>query len=215
MSHMLSLVASTATSIAALPAAPAAIAHDLWHPGVPIVEKVVRTLAIYAFLIAGLRLAGKRELGQLNPFDLVVLLLLANEVQNAVIGPDDSLVGGMVGAATLVSVNYLVVRYVFKHPRLGCYLAGDPVPLIDKGAVLAENLERNFISPAELAAAARRQGIERLDEVQACRLETGGALTFIPKMPTTDETRHKETLARLDAIEQQLRRLSGGTTPVP
>ena len=135
------------------------------------------------------------------------LLLLANVVQNAIIGPDDSLLGGLAGAATLLAANYVVVRYAYRHPWLGRAFAGNPVPLIERGTVLAANLERNFISPADLAAAARRQGIERLDEVQACRLETGGALTFIPKVPTTDETRHKDVLARLDAIEQRLQRL--------
>ena len=86
--------------------------HDMFFPGAPIIEKILRMVIVYAFMIIGLRLAGKRELAQLNPFDLVVLLTLSNTLQNAIIGNDNSVTGGIIGAAALLLINYLVVRFL-------------------------------------------------------------------------------------------------------
>src|SRR5713101_5939174 len=91
--------------------------HDLFALGIPVVEKIIRPILVYIFLIVGLRLAGKRELAQLNTFDLVVLLTISNTVQNAIIGDDNSLSGGVIGAATLLIVNYIVVRTLYGHQR--------------------------------------------------------------------------------------------------
>src|SRR5438445_13401636 len=93
----------------------AALWRDLFHPDVSILEKIIRPILVYAFLIAGLRLAGKRELAQLNAFDLVVLLTLSNTVQNAIIGNDNSVSGGIIGATTLLVVNSIVVRFLHFH----------------------------------------------------------------------------------------------------
>ena len=179
---------------------------DLLHPGVPLVEKVVRTIVVYAFLLIGLRLAGKRELTQLNPFDLVVLLLLSNTVQNAIIGEDNSLVGGIIGAATLLILNAVLVRALFHWGKLD-KIEGSPELLIRNGHVVRPHLERELITLAELEAAARRQGIESLAHVKHCRLETGGALTFIPKHPTDDEKRHHDLMLHLERIESVQRSL--------
>ena len=179
---------------------------DLLHPGVPLVEKVVRTIVVYAFLLIGLRLAGKRELTQLNPFDLVVLLLLSNTVQNAIIGEDNSLIGGIVGAATLLILNAALVRALFHWGKLD-KIEGSPELLIRNGHVVRPHLERELITLAELEAAARRQGIESLAHVKHCRLETGGALTFIPKHPTDDEKRHHDLMLHLERIERVQRSL--------
>jgi uncharacterized membrane protein YcaP (DUF421 family) len=176
------------------------MSHDLFALGIPIGEKLLRTAAVYFFLLVGLRLAGKRELGQLNPFDLVVLLLLSNTLQNAIIGNDNSLSGGIVGAAALLVINWLVVRYLYTHPVVARWLEGDADVLIDKGELQETRLTRELITRGELEAAARRQGIEGLHQVEMCRLEVGGALTFVPKVPTEDETRHRELLDRLDAL---------------
>ena len=174
--------------------------YDLVHPGVPVIEKVIRTVIVYAFLLIGLRLAGKRELTQLNPFDLVVLLLLSNTVQNAIIGEDNSLVGGILGAATLLVLNGVLVRTLFHWGKLDT-LEGKPDLLIRNGRVLRHHLERELITLAELEAAARRQGLESLAHVKHCRLETGGALTFIPKHPTDDERRHHDLMLHLERLE--------------
>src|SRR6187551_508677 len=92
--------------------------YDMFALGLPVLEKILRPIVIYVFLIVALRLAGKRELAQLNPFDLVVLLTLSNTVQNAIIGEDNSVTGGLVGALSLFTINYLVIRFLFKHRRL-------------------------------------------------------------------------------------------------
>jgi len=92
--------------------------NDIFVPGVPLLEKTIRTLVVYGAVLIGLRLAGKRELSQLNPFDLVVLLLLSNTVQNAIIGNDNSVIGGLFGAAVLLLTNHFLVRYLFKSGRL-------------------------------------------------------------------------------------------------
>src|SRR5689334_7590917 len=99
----------------------------------PVLEKMVRPVIIYGFLVIGLRLSGKRELAQLNPFDLVVLLTLSNAVQNAIIGDDNSITGGLIGATTLLAVNYLVVRFLFGHRRLDEIIEGKPATLIEDG----------------------------------------------------------------------------------
>src|SRR6266498_2358337 len=109
--------------------------HDMFALAVPLAEKVLRPVIVYAFLVVGLRLAGKRELAQLNPFDLVVLLTLSNTVQNAIIGEDNSVTGGLLGAATLLLVNWVVVRFLFRHPALERVVEGDATTLVDAGQV--------------------------------------------------------------------------------
>src|SRR5207237_7357474 len=106
---------------------------NMFALGVPIAEKMLRPVIVYVFLIAGLRVAGKRELAQLNPFDLVVLLTLSNTVQNAIIGEDNSVTGGLIGATTLLAVNYIVARYLYSHERLDRLVEGDCDVLIDHG----------------------------------------------------------------------------------
>src|SRR5450631_882787 len=108
------------------------MSSEMWNLTVPVLEKMVRPVIVYLFLVVLLRVFGKRELAQLNPFDLVVLMSLSNTVQNAIIGNDNSLVGGLIGAATLLSVNYLVVRFLFKHRRLDEFFEGRPSVLIEK-----------------------------------------------------------------------------------
>lgn len=177
---------------------------DMMVPGISIAEKVLRPVLVYLFLIVGFRLAGKRELAQLNPFDLVVLLTISNTVQNAIIGNDNSLLGGLLGAATLLVVNWLVVRWTFNHPRVERLVEGTPTLLVDRGVVNSEALARELVTADELRTAARRHGLLSLDDAERVVLETGGTLTFVPKTETTRVRRHEEILARLDAIQAQL-----------
>jgi len=183
------------------------IATDLFVPGVSILEKVIRTILVYVFLLVGLRLAGKRELGQLNPYDLVVLLLLSNTVQNAIIGNDNSLGGGIIGATVLLVVNYGVVRFLFLHPRLDRIAEGRAIEVVRDGRVLERRLRRELITRGELISAARRQGIDDLSQVACARLEVGGALTFVLKQPTVAERFQEELGQRLDRLEGKLERL--------
>jgi len=170
-------------------------------------EKILRTVVVYVFLLVGLRLAGKRELSQLNPFDLVVLLLLSNTVQNAIIGNDNSLIGGLVGAAALLVLNAIIVRLLYHFGKLDT-IEGRPDTLVRNGRILRHHMERELITVAELESAARRQGISSLAHVHECRLETGGALTFIEKEPTTEDLRHHELLGLIGQIEARQRELS-------
>src|SRR5689334_17503889 len=130
------------------------ILHNMFYLGLPVVEKILRPIFVYAFLIGALRLAGKRELAQLNPLDLVVLLTISNTVQNAIIGEDNSVTGGMIGAATLLIVNHWVVRFLYRHERLDQIIEGAPAVLIENGAVQIDCLARELISQSELEAAA-------------------------------------------------------------
>ncbi|MEP7088421.1 MAG: YetF domain-containing protein, partial [Gemmatimonadota bacterium] len=160
---------------------------ELFTPGEPIVAKVVRTIFVYFFLLLGLRLAGKRELGQFNPFDLVVLLVLSNTLQNAIIGNDNSITGGILGAGLLLILNYAIVRFLFLHPKIDKLAEGDNVVLVLNGELLEGALKKQLITKAELMSAARRQGIDSIGEIDCARLEVGGALTFVLKHPSSDE----------------------------
>src|SRR4051794_15426494 len=132
--------------------------HDILIPDVYVVEKIIRPVLVYVFLIVGLRLAGKRELVQLNRFDLVVLLTLSNTVQNAIIGNDNSVTGGVIGAITLLAVNYFVVRFLYNHERLEELVEGHAVTLVQDGELVHPTCAREFITAEELQSAARRQG---------------------------------------------------------
>src|SRR5690349_1713576 len=114
--------------------------QDMFVLNLPFLEKVLRPVLIYFCLVILLRVFGKRELAQLNPFDLVVLLSVSNTVQNAIIGEDNSLTGGLIGAVSLFGVNYVVVRFLFRHRRLDQILEGSPTKLVDGGKILEQNL---------------------------------------------------------------------------
>jgi uncharacterized membrane protein YcaP (DUF421 family) len=180
--------------------------HDMFVLGLPVLEKILRPVFVYIFLVIGLRLAGKRELAQLNTTDLVVLLTLSNTVQNAIIGDDNSVTGGIIGASTLLFINHVVVRYLYSHERLSHVVAGDPDILIENGQIRPDRMERELISHADLLAAAHKQGFASLDEVETAVLEPGGGICFFAKRPTPETARHAELLARLDAIQAQLAR---------
>jgi uncharacterized membrane protein YcaP (DUF421 family) len=183
--------------------------NDMFVPGIPLLEKAIRTLVVYVAVLLGLKLAGKRELSQLNPFDLVVLLLLSNTVQNAIIGNDNSIIGGLFGAAVLLLTNHFLVRYLFKSGRLDA-VEGSPDVLVSAGKIMHDRLDEEMITVTELEAAARRQGIRSIADIEECRLETGGALTFVPRLPTPEDTQHNEVIARLEAIERGIELLMRG-----
>ena len=191
--------------------------HDIWRDmfvmGLPLLEKILRPVFVYTFLVVSLRLFGKRELVQLNPFDLVVLLTLSNTVQNAIIGEDNSVLGGIIGAISLLVTNYLVVRFLYGHRRLDQLVEGKPELLIENGKVLAHRLKGDFITMPQLEAAARKQGFESLSEVDKCVLEPGGTLTFVGKKPATEDVRHKELLDRLDLLTKEIVTLRGSQPP--
>jgi uncharacterized membrane protein YcaP (DUF421 family) len=170
----------------------------------PIAEKMLRPAIVYLFLVIMLRIFGKRELAQLNPFDLVVLLSVSNTVQNAIIGDDNSVSGGLIGAFTLLAVNYLVVRFLFKHRRLDEVLEGKPTRLIEDGCLCHGGLAKELLTESELLMVAHRQGFASLDEVHHCTLEPGGTFYFEAKEPRPHEREHGVVMKRLDEIGSQL-----------
>ncbi|HTT32177.1 MAG TPA: YetF domain-containing protein [Methylomirabilota bacterium] len=191
--------------------------HDIWKDmfvlGLPLLEKILRPIIVYAFLVIVLRLAGKRELVQLNPFDLVVLLTLSNTVQNAIIGEDNSVSGGIIGATSLLVCNYFVVRFLYDHRKLDQLVEGKADVLIEHGKVHAPHLKSELITKVQLEAAARKQGFASLSEVEQCVLEPGGTLTFLGKKPPTEEIRHQELLGKLDRLAQEVALLRSSQPP--
>lgn len=178
--------------------------HNMFVLGVPIIEKVARPIIVYLVLILLIRLFGKRELAQLNQFDLVVLLSLSNTVQNAIIGEDNSVIGGIIGAVTLLGFNSLMVRLVYKHKRLEKLLEGERTFLIENGKLNKEALSKELLTVYDLVIAAHRQGYRTLKEIKNCVLDPGGVIFFESKEPSIQEMRHKQLLEKLDAIEKRL-----------
>ena len=191
--------------------------HDIWKDmfvvAIPLLEKILRPIIVYAFLVISLRLAGKRELVQLNPFDLVVLLTLSNTVQNAIIGDDNSVLGGIIGATSLLVTNFLVVRYLYGHRKLDQLVEGRADVLIENGKVRPQHLKTELITMAQLEAAARKQGFASLSEVEQCILEPGGTMTFIGKKPGTEDVRHQELLGKLERLAQEISLVRGAQPP--
>lgn len=187
------------------------LTHSMWHDifatGTPILEKILRPVIVYFFLVVLLRAFGKRELAQLNPFDLVVLLSLSNTVQNAIIGNDNSLSGGLIGAFTLLAVNYLVVRFLFRHRRLDQLLEGKPTTLIDSGHVVKKGLARELLTRSELMTVLHRQGFDGIQDVERCVLEPGGTFFIQRKSPPADEVKHAEIIKQLQDLHAKLDRL--------
>lgn len=186
---------------------------DIFVVGVPLAEKILRPMMVYIFLVAALRLAGKRELAQLNPFDLVVLLTLSNTVQNAIIGEDNSVLGGVIGAATLLLLDYLLVRALYNHPKLFQLVEGKPDVLFEDGKIKKNRLKKELITVEELTSAAHRQGFASLHQVEKVVLETGGTLSFIGKEPAPEELRHRELVEKLEQMQRELSLLR--VRPVP
>jgi uncharacterized membrane protein YcaP (DUF421 family) len=148
---------------------------------IPLWELVFRTAVVYITVLGLLRLAGKRELGQMTPADLVVILIIANAVQNAMNGGDVSLIGGLVSAATLVGGNLLVGRFGRYLPIIGRLVVEEPTLLVQDGKPIMENLKHEHVEVAEVEMAAREHGISDLDEVAAAVLEVDGSISIIPK----------------------------------
>src|SRR5438128_12507935 len=141
--------------------------NEMFSLTVPIIEKIVRPIIVYAFLVLLLRVFGKRELAQLNPFDLVVLLSLSNTVQNAIIGNDNSITGGLIGAFSLLLTNYLVVRFLFRHRSIDQILEGRPAVLVENGKVRRKELAKEMLTESELTTVCHRQGFAHISEVES------------------------------------------------
>ena len=147
----------------------------------PWYEILLRTFVVYLTVLVLLRLAGKRELGQMTPFDLVVILVIANAVQNAMTGGDNSLIGGILAASTLTIVKIAVGRWGSRVPFFRRLVASEPTLLLRDGKPLQEALDHERIDIEELEMAARQHGIADLKDVTAAVLEEDGSISIIPK----------------------------------
>src|SRR5881409_3739155 len=150
---------------------------SLFVPEIAILEKVLRSIVVYLFMLLAFRFTGKRQVGQLTPFDLVVLLVISN----VVIGPDNSLGGGLLGAAVILGLNYLVVELTFRSKPLRRLLEATPTLLIHNGHILYQNLRKERITLDDLHAALRRSGIVDPEQVRAAVLEENGGISVIPR----------------------------------
>ena len=147
---------------------------------------VARTGMVYLLVLVGVRLTGKREVGQMTPFDLTLLLLLSNSVQNAMTGPDTSLVGGAVAATVLLSLNYIVAEVSGVNPRFRKMVEGSPTLLIRNGELLTEHLKREHLTKDEVMRALREHGLGGVEEVALGVLEVDGSLSFLKQDELSD-----------------------------
>jgi uncharacterized membrane protein YcaP (DUF421 family) len=150
---------------------------------VPIWELIVRAVIVYLFLIVLLRVSGKRQVGQLAPFDLVLLLVLSNAVQNSMNGGDNSLAGGLVSAATLVGLNYAVGYATFRNKKVEALVEGRPQVIIHNGRVYEDVMKRAKLTHHELNAALRQAGVACADDVRTAILENNGSVSVVPNRP--------------------------------
>ena len=180
--------------------------HDLFADQIPFLEKVFRTVAVYVLILVIFRMIGKRSIGALNTMDFVVMFLLSNVVQNAIIGNDDSFIGGAIGALTLVGLNALVDRLAFRYPAVRILLEGKPVDVIRDGKAEEATLRRLGMRREELDHAIRMQNGDDLSEVASGVLEPGGqlVLTLKPADQDADQSDIAALRAQLDRIEALL-----------
>lgn len=156
------------------------------YPEIPILEKIIRPLIVFLFLIIAFRLFGKRELGSLGPFDLIVLLTISNVLQNAMIGPDNSLTGGLIGALTVFAANYIFTSISYKFPGFEKFFLSSPTTLVQNGRILNQNLQAELLTVDDLRHALRKNEVdldEELQNIKTVVLESDGAITITRRLP--------------------------------
>lgn len=181
--------------------------QSMFHLHLPILEKLLRPVFVYLVLILFLRLFGKRELAQLNPFDLVVLLSLSNTVQNAIIGDDNSVTGGVIGAFSLLAINWILMRVLFRLPKLNQALEGTSTLLIFDGVVDHAALKRETLTEEELLSVLHKQGFDTFDEIRRCVLEPNGTFFLEAKKPSEEDTNISKLMAAVQELNQQVQDL--------
>lgn len=181
----------------------------MFHLQLPIVEKILRPMIVYLALVLFLRVFGKRELAQLNPFDLVVLLSLSNTVQNAMIGDDNSVSGGIIGAFSLLTVNWILTRVLYRAPWLNTPLQGGSRTLIMDGAVDHAALREEALTEQELLSVLHRQSFDTVDEVRSCTLEPNGTFYIEAKKPTQEEKLIAQLIAAVQKLTDEVHSLKG------
>ncbi len=183
------------------------LSHDMFFLPVPLAEKILRPIVVYLCLVVFLRLFGKRELAQLNPFDLVVLLSLSNTVQNAMIGEDNSVSGGIVGAFSLLAINWALAWVLYRAPKATVLLAGKAATLIQDGEVDQEELKKQSLTHEDLISVLNKNGFNDPADVQACVLEPNGTFYVEGKKPSGDEVERAQMIQALDELTREVKAL--------
>ena len=181
--------------------------QSMFHLPLPVLEKILRPVLVYLCLIFFLRLFGKRELAQLNPFDLVVLLSLANTVQNAIIGDDNSVSGGVIGAFSLLAINWVLMGFLYRFPKLNSALQGTATVLIQHGDVDSQALKKEALTEVELLSVLHKQGMDAFSQVERCVLEPNGTFYVEPIKPSDEEKQRAEILDAVRALTIEVREL--------
>lgn len=181
--------------------------QHMFHMPLPILEKILRPMIVYMCLVIFLRIFGKRELAQLNPFDLVVLLSLSNTVQNAMIGDDNSVSGGVIGAFSLLAINWLMVRLLLKSPKLDAVFQGTERVLIRRGRVNRKALEAELLSEQELLSAVHKQGFGDFTDVEKCVLEPNGTFYIEGRKPSDDDLQVTAMMRKMEEMAKELKEI--------
>ena len=183
--------------------------ESMFHMQLPLLEKILRPVIVYLCLIVFLRVFGKRELAQLNPFDLVVLLCLSNTVQNSIIGNDNSVSGGIVGVLSLLTINWLLTRVLYRSPKLSKVLEGEKTVLIQHGVVDWEAAKKEALSELELRSVLHKQGFDRYEEVEKCVLEPNGNFYMEGIKSMSDDAQRAELMREIKSLSVEVRELKG------
>ena len=183
--------------------------ESMFHMQLPVLEKILRPVIVYLCLIVFLRIFGKRELAQLNPFDLVVLLCLSNTVQNSIIGDDNSVSGGIVGVLSLLTINWLLTRVLFRSPKLSTVLEGTKTVLIRHGVVDWDAAKKEALSELELRSVLHKQGFDRYEEVEKCVLEPNGNFYMEGIKSMSDDAQRAELMKEIRALAGEVSELKG------
>ena len=177
------------------------------HEKVTWVEKIIRPILVYAALVFLLRLFGKRELGQLNPFDLVVLLSLSNTVQNAIIGDDNSVSGGIVGAIALLGINYTMAWFKYRSRWFESFIEGKPRTLIENSKIDEDAVKKELLTKEDLDTIAHKQGLDSAEDIEKCVIDPNGSFLVEGNTPTSDENFRTEVLQKLEDLTRQISEL--------
>lgn len=181
--------------------------ESMFHLHLPLLEKILRPVLVYLFLVGFLRLFGKRELAQLNPFDLVVLLSLSNTVQNAMIGEDNSVTGGAIGAFSLLTINWLLTRVLFRAPNLNRFFELPPTVLIHHGIVDWNAMREEALTEIELRSVLHKQGFDDFEQVEKCVLEPNGNFYLERIKSMTDDAQRANLMTAIETLTREVREM--------
>ena len=181
--------------------------ESMFHLHMPVLEKLLRPVIVYLFLIFFLRLFGKRELAQLNPFDLVVLLSLSNTVQNAMIGDDNTVTGGIIGAFSLLAINYVLTLVLYRLPKVDKVVEGDATVLIRRGVLDRKAMKKEALTELELKSVLHKQGLNEFAEVEKCVLEPNGTFYVEAMEPNSDDAARARIMEAVLALTAEVQSL--------